>query len=270
MNNSHTDFNAKIYWESRLKENYGLQSVGFLGLGKHYNKWLYKVRHKVFFRVIKSLNLDFSTMDILDVGSGTGFYVEKWKQLGVRTVAGSDLTNIAVEKLKKRYPTDRFYQLDIGDTLTISSIQHQQYDIVSAFDVLYHIVDDNRYRKAIENIYNLVRPKGLFIISDNFLHNRAERGTHQVSRSLEDIERLLHATGFEIVSRIPMFILMNYPVDSNSNFRKLLWKAAILFPVVKSEVIGYPLGASLYPMELILTSVLKESPTTEVMVCRKS
>ena len=89
MNNSNSEFNPKIYWESMLKENYGLHGTGFYDLGKHYNNWLYKIKHKVFFKVTKSLNLDFSTIDILDVGSGTGFFVEKWKQLGVGTVAGS-------------------------------------------------------------------------------------------------------------------------------------------------------------------------------------
>jgi ribosomal protein L11 methylase PrmA len=46
---------------------------------------------------MKSMHIDFKNTDILDIGSGTGFYVGLWKELSVRSVVGTDITNIAVE-----------------------------------------------------------------------------------------------------------------------------------------------------------------------------
>ncbi len=65
----------EYYWENRLKENFGLHGAGYIGLGRSYNSWLYKVRRRVFVSRIKSMHLDFSDKQILDIGCGTGFYV---------------------------------------------------------------------------------------------------------------------------------------------------------------------------------------------------
>lgn len=166
--------------------------------------------------------------------------------------------------MKRKFPNDKFYQLDIGDKPAISL---RQYDIISCFDVLYLIVDDKHYCKSLENIYSLLRLQGFFIFSDNFVHEKPQRFTDQVSRSIEDIELILNRTGFQIVERLPEFVLMNYPVDSN-RLRGFLWLATML-PVHKNELFGFLLGGFMDPIELLLTSMLKESATTEIMICKK-
>jgi hypothetical protein len=88
-----------------------------------------------------------------------------------------------------------------------------------------------------------------------------------VDRSLMDIEQILYKTGFQIMNRVPEFVIMNNPVDAH-NLQSLFWLGMML-PVQKSEFIGSIYGAFLYPVEVFLTSLIKESPTTEIMVCRK-
>lgn len=260
-------FVPREYWENRLGKTFNLQGVGHSSLSKHYNNWLYKIKRAVFIRKIKSLGLDISNLNVLDVGCGVGFFIERWKELGVRNIVGADITKVAITNLRKKYPDVEFHQMDIGDN--IQSIPKSNYDVISAFDVLYHIVDDKKYENAINNIYSLVKPGGNFIWSDNFLHERSVRGIHQVDRSLDSIEELLHSAGFEIIERRPMFYLMNNPIDSRSIFRKLFWKTTSII-VSRSEFAGLVIGAFLYPLELIFTSLAKESPTTEIMICRKS
>jgi 2-polyprenyl-3-methyl-5-hydroxy-6-metoxy-1,4-benzoquinol methylase len=259
-------FVPKDYWENRLKKKFGLHGVGYLGLGKHYNNWLYKIKKAVFFRKLKSHRLDFANCNVLDVGCGTGFYIERWKDLGVRKIVAIDITNVAIENLRPKYPDVGFYQMDIG--ANVQSIPSFRFDAVSAFDVLYHIVDDKKYEKAMGNIYSLLKAGGLFIWSDNFLHDKTERSTHQVSRSLDSIEKLLIATGFQIIERRPMFYLMNAPIDTSNRLKKIFWRIVGL-SVSRSEFAGLVIGALLYPLELMLTSLAKESPTTEIMICKK-
>ena len=43
---------------------------------------MYKIRRQVVIREVRSLGVDCSHASILDVGSGTGFYLEIWKELG--------------------------------------------------------------------------------------------------------------------------------------------------------------------------------------------
>ncbi len=254
------------YWQSRLESNFGLEGVGYLGLGKPYNTWLYRVRQSVFSRILRSTNVNFSNTDVLDIGSGTGFYVERWKELGVRSITGVDITNVSVENLKRAFPSARFYQMDISDPLQV--LVPGQYGIVSAFDMLFHITDDSRYEAAIKNIFDLLQNGGIFFFSENFLHHKTERSSFQVNRSLAEIEDILNKTGFQIVDRVPMFVWMNFPVDTKSNLLRLLWRLMV-FPIKKVHLLGQLWGGILYPSELFLASHLSESPSTEMMICQK-
>jgi 2-polyprenyl-3-methyl-5-hydroxy-6-metoxy-1,4-benzoquinol methylase len=256
------------YWESRLRQNWGLHGVGHISYGVPYNRWLYKVRRNIFKREMARLGVDWKHSDVLDVGSGTGFWIDAWKGLGVHSITGSDVTQVAVDHLQVAYPDSRFTRLDISGGLE-SQRPGGPYNVVSAFDVLFHITNDTRFADAIANISRLLTPSGYFIFSDNFLHGHGVRGDHQVSRSLQEISDIVTKAGFQIIRRVPMFILMNAPVDISASWPLKFWRLAML-PVRAVPLLGSIYGALLYPLELQLTRFLRESPTTEMMVCRKS
>jgi SAM-dependent methyltransferase len=265
-------FRVRDYWESRLRQSYSLQGVGYQRLGTQYNKWMYRLRARVFQRVARGLGVDWSSARVLDVGSGTGFYVDQWHQLGVPKVTGVDITEVAVEQLRRKFPGDVFEQLDVGKPLPAHGSRltaHAGLDAVSAMDVLFHIVDDTEYAQAFRNIAALLEPGGWLIWSDNFLRHGTERVTHQVSRSLAESEAAVRQAGLEIVRRVPMFVVMNHPTDSRSRLARLAWTAMVA-PAALAEPLGWLVGATLYPLDLALTSVMRESPTTEIMVCRRS
>jgi hypothetical protein len=134
--------------------------------------------------------------------------------------------------------------------------------------VLFHIVDDDGYAAALRNLGRLVRPGGHVILSENFLHGVEQRGEHQVSRTLDETERLLVAADLIPRSRVPMFVLMNTPVDEPSGLRRKAWDV-IAAGAQRSSRSSAVLGAGLYPLELALVSTLREGPSTEVMVCRR-
>ena len=262
-----TEFNPRDYWEKRLLASLESDGVGYSGLGKNYNDWLYKVRRHVFFRKTTMIFQYFENLRVLDVGCGNGFYIERWKDLGVRKVVGIDITEIAVKTLSRKFPSDEFYQLDIGSN-EINQINNRKFDAISAFDVLFHIMDDARYEKAIINIYHLLNPDGLFLWSDNFLHDSPYRVTHQACRTLPFIESLLYKTGFEIVGRWPVFYFMNAPLDISCRLHRYFWKLITVL-VSRYENWSRIIGCFLYPIELIFINTVKEGPSTEFMICRK-
>jgi SAM-dependent methyltransferase len=266
-------FDNRRYWESRLREHYSLAGVGYLRLGRRYNEWMYRIRGEVFDRVVKATGnrqqaAGWSGARVLDVGSGTGFYVDRWLRLGA-DVTGLDLTEVAVEELTRCFPAARFVRSDIGGHLSEIPLVPGSFDAVSAFDVLFHIVDDADYERAFLNIAALLKPRGWFLWSDNFLRHPTERVTHQVSRSLEESTRAVEAAGFEVVERVPMFVLMNYPADTTSKLARLAWTAMVA-PAALGEPVGWTLGALLYQVERALVRAKRESPSTELMVCRLS
>jgi SAM-dependent methyltransferase len=259
-------FNAKDYWEARLGEHPGLSGVGNTSLGHSYIQWMYKVRRAIFLRLLASLRTDLRTAEVFDVGSGTGFYLELWKQLGVSRLTGCDLTEIAVARLRSALPWARILRLDIGETLPATEIG--SYDIVSAFDVLFHIVEEEPYERAIRNVCALLRPGGLLLFSDLLPRNAARRAEHVAFRPLGEVTTLLAKVGFDVVGRVPMFVVMEEPLDSMRQWYCFLWKLMI-YPVRRSAFAGFVIGGVLYPLELILTRVFRESPATEIVVCCK-
>lgn len=259
-------FDPKSYWETRLQEYPGLCGVGNTCLGRSYIQWLYKVRRAVFLRLLASLGRDFHAARVFDVGVGTGFYLELWKQVGVSRIAGCDLTEIAVARLESTLPWARILRLDIAETLPSSELEC--YDIVSAFDVLFHIVEEKRYEQAIRNLCALLRPGGLLLFSDLLPRNGAMRAEHLAFRPLEEVTAVVEKAGFEVVGRVPMFVVMEEPLDSTSPWYCFLWKL-MTYPVKHSELAGFLIGGMLYPLELILTKVCEESSTTEIVICYK-
>ena len=261
-------FDARAYWEGRLSEDWSLRTVGLRRLGARFNEWAYRVRREVFLRLAGEVVPDLSRARVLDVGSGTGFYLDRWRELGVAEVTGLDLTDAAIERLRERYPTLALVRADVGAPLSEApELEPGRYDVVSAMDVMFHIVDDEAYARALRNVHELLVPGGLFVWSDMFSHHSDERVEHRASRTLADIERQLDAAGFDVVRRSPMFVLMNDPDDTDSALPVWLWKAA--FGVVSlAEPLGAFAGWLLYPLELRLVRTRTESPTTEIMVCR--
>ncbi len=260
-----SDFEVKKYWENRLNKNFNLEGVGCLGLGEGFNKWLYLVRSVVFKSQVKKVIKDFINLSVLDVGCGTGFYLDQWKKLGVNNITGLDITEVAISGLKLKYPQNTFFEADISGDI---SKLNKKFDAVSAFDVLFHVVDDNGFEKAIQNINSLLVDKGIFIFSDNFIHGETIRGEHHVSRNIKFIENSLAKNGFEIISRAPMFVLMNYPVDNPNWLVKFIWKVEVKL-AQKNGLLFKILANKLYSLELLLVKIVKDSPTTEIMICRK-
>lgn len=258
-----TAFDPERYWSNRLEQTYSLAGVGWLGLSEPFNRWMYAVRRRVFKRALRR-RFDPSQARVLDVGSGTGFYIALWDELGVPDITGCDLTRVAVERLLDRFPGIRFEHLDIS----AASVELEgPFDAISAMDVLFHIVDDEGYRRALGNLRELLTLDGLLIFTEDLPHGEIKRHRHQASRSFEEVDALLREVGLEIVLRRPLFVLMNDPVDSRSALLTRMWSSVRV--LARSKTLGWLLGALLFPLELTLTRIVREGPATEIVICRR-
>ena len=107
-------FDPRDYWEARLTKHWDLHGVGFAGYGLRYNQWLYRVRRRVFLSQARALPLDLSRATVLDVGSGTGFWVGYWAGRGARRVDATDIASASVASLTARFPRARVMLNDIS------------------------------------------------------------------------------------------------------------------------------------------------------------
>lgn len=262
-----TAFDTKAYWEERLTRDYSLAGVGWLGLGRAFNHWMYAVRQRVFRRVVLATVPLAPGTRVLDVGSGTGFYLDAWRRLGVAAPEGSDFTETATTALRARLPTLRIHRLDIaGDP---SALPAGRFDAISAMDMLYHIVDEDGFRRALANLARMLSPGGRLVFSENLLAAGPIAGPHQVSRAEADVRAALGEAGLEIVTVQPMFVLLNTPVDARSRLLHTSW-SLLSRAANGSELLGFAAGATLFPLELALTRLVRRGPSTKIVVCRRT
>ena len=106
------------------------------------------------------------------------------------------------------------------------------------------------------------------MFSDLFVHGEPWRAPHQAIRSLDDVRRAVAAAGLREELRRPMLVLLNAPVDTRSRVLRASWWT-LRTAALRGETAGWLAGAAAYPLEVALARVLREGPSTELMVCRR-
>ncbi|MDX6606881.1 MAG: hypothetical protein QOD14_1421 [Solirubrobacterales bacterium] len=256
---------ALEWWEARHRDHRGFDAVGYAGAGEAYNAWLYRVRRRLFRRHVAPLAHPESS--VLDVASGTGFFLDLWREAGAQQVIGSDIAETAVRRLTASFPGMQVDRFDISGPP--AELPQAEFDLVSAFDVLFHLIDDGAYRRALANLALLVRPGGFLVISENFRREGPRRfASVQVNREQSEILEALGDAGFEVMERRPMFVLMNAPACGGGPLIHAWWRRVHELLITRPRA-GAVLGPALYPVELACLAMVKRAPSTELAICRR-
>lgn len=260
-------FDPRQYWETRHRSTPGLDGVGFLEL-QGYNDWMYRLRDRVFRRAIAPHASAVRGGAVLDVGSGTGFYLTRWAELEPARLVGSDLSQLACERLAAEFPSVDIRALDITEASDDELDALGPFDFVSMMDVLFHVVDDAKYRRAFRALRRLLAPDGRLIFTENFLRERRPTaGDWLTFRSEREIEAALRDAGLTLESKRPAFVLMNAPVDADHPALAAHWWGVRRLSA-RSRAVGQLLGGLTYPVERGLTRWLTRGPSTHIAVAR--
>ncbi len=142
---------------------------------------------------------------ILDIGSGTGELLKKFKDEGWDT-KGIEPDNDARSFAKNEY------SLDISDLDELEKLNNASFDVITMWHVLEHVPDPNQ---RIETVKRLLKPEGILVIavpnidSKDFLYYKKFWAGLDVPRHLyhfssNSISNLISKYGLKIVEEIPM------------------------------------------------------------------
>ena len=258
-------FDAGSYWKERLRRNFDLIGVGFRRRSVAYNRWVYRVRTEALNELFKRRAWPIEGKAVLDVGCGTGYFIDHWLSRGVGRVTGLDVTEVSVERLTSRFPNAEFVCADIAEPdVAIDGT----FDYVSIFDVLYHIVDDKRFEQAVQNLSRRCRPGTRVIITDLFGRSTTEVVKHVRNRSLDRYREVFSKNGFELCDIRPLFFTLMPP----SRFGgwpgywvgTLSWEV-LTFPA-RWEWSGGVMGRMLYGVDSGLSRRFEKGPSHHLTV----
>jgi SAM-dependent methyltransferase len=263
-------YDPAAYWPERLAEDDSLDSVGWRGLGRSYNRWLYRRRTAVFRHVARHYRFAQHPPAVLELGPGSGFYVDLWKKLGVRELTGIDVAPPAIARLRRRFPQYQFLSGDIGRPMALPP---HAFDVVTAFDVLFHITEEAAFEQALATIARALRPDGLALITDLFPWSQEIRLPHQVSRTAGRYHEALAAHGLRLERRWPVFVLMHpwsEPRSSAAQHSMRIWWGLVARAAGHIPGAGWPLGATLYAADSLLAPFAGDGPSTQLWAIRSS
>ena len=258
--------NPTDYWTRRHQAHDGLRSVGNIGCSEGYNRWLYRAKLSVFRREARRFLAQPGQASVLDIGSGRGSVLEQWQRLGCRRIVASDFAGPAVTGLRRRFPDLDVVELDIGKSLLPF---REEFDAVSAIDVLYHLMDETSFNQALRNVFRALRPGGVFIFSDVYPDaGDVTDGHHTVKRPWHHAKRCLTEAGFTIERRRPQYVLMENPGRAGNAVLRLTWRVVSKL-ASRGDLPGAAIGAALFPVELLATRLVRTGPGLEIFACRK-
>ncbi|HEX2078200.1 MAG TPA: class I SAM-dependent methyltransferase [Longimicrobium sp.] len=109
---------------------------------------------------------------LLDVGSGTGHWIDFMRQLfHVTEAVGVEITEQMCAFLREKYGPGggvTVLQADVAADGFGAEAVGGAVDYVTAVGVMFHVVDDARWRRAVANLAAALRPGGLMIVGDDF------------------------------------------------------------------------------------------------------
>jgi len=176
-----TAYKPKQYWRNRFsKYGFDLRGVGNCTLSHQENEAAYLEAREIFLSLCGWEGIDFSQVNALEIGTGAGFYTNIFLENGGQNYLGIDITDKLFPELKEKFPNFEFKKSDITKQRLTS-----QFDFIVMIDVTQHIVDDDKFSFAMQNIRSHLANDGVFITTSWLADKRTQPSSHVVFRPLD-------------------------------------------------------------------------------------
>jgi SAM-dependent methyltransferase len=259
------------FWQARLDtKSLDLDVVGHRALGQGYNEIIYQRRAEALRDAIVATGLSPERINVLDMGCGSGFYVSFWNGMGVKHLAGIDISPNSISRLSTQFPDYRFAQFNLKHASPTSEWL-SAFDCATLFDVLYHLTDDQEAANALKFAADCLMPGGRLFIFDQLSNKDYSLLTHVKFRGRSTFSKLVKDAGFVIETRIPLFGLLAPPVFGNK-FADLLISALYRIIGVFTKpfpTFGRVIGRGFYRVDRLLFKYNIAIPNHELFILRK-
>lgn len=110
-----------------------------------------------------------SRPEVLDLGSGAGHWIRFYRDVfAARRVVGADISRSCVEALRTSFSGQDQVEIICGDFSSPDFELGRRFDIVNAIGVVFHIVEDDAWRRALANLARHLSPDGYLVVGGQF------------------------------------------------------------------------------------------------------
>ncbi len=242
-------FVSQAYWEERLREMHDIRGTGHRQFSVAYNEAMYRVATARLQSALADAGVDLAGKRVLDIGSGFGYFVRQYLNWGASHVTGVDITRVSVEELRRAFPQHEFIEADISaPSVSIPA----EYDVVCAINVIFHIVDDDKFKRALENMCVRVKPGGHLILVDSFRDPLMFSTRHVHLRNLHYYETVLRDFVFQVRLIRPMYYLMGQSFVPVIGPRLLSWPPMLNFLEKLEDRLGHIYQRDWYFLKILI------------------
>lgn len=199
------------------------------------NNFTYKIILKILNNYLKP------TQDVLDIGCGAGtlsYYLAQ----KTHSVCGIDISELAIDKCNETKKSLDLKNIEFKVMNFPYEIPKKKYDLIICFEVIEHLQEDEL---ALEQIYSLLNPNGLLILSTPSLNAPLHRlgYTKEFDKKVGHLRRytenelvkMFRSAGFSILSVkktegiIRNFLFLNSVAGKAIRFIKFFLVDILLF-----------------------------------------
>ncbi len=173
-----------------------------------------EVLYPAYRQLIGDLKLIDEDTRILDVGSGSGRWVHFFtSHFRPKKLMGVDFAAASVRLLNRWYPSTPHTELkfDVCDITKPELDLCERFDLINIANVLFHIPENDRYVRAVQNLANHLAPGGR-IVTTEYLPRATMRTEWMLVRSRYEFEQIVHAAGLKIIDARAFCFFSNDPM----------------------------------------------------------
>lgn len=142
---------------------------------------------------------------VFDLGSGAGHWIDFYLDcFQASSVYGLDISKSCVARLRTKYSNVERVSIAQGDIAEASYRMDRKFDIVNAIGVVFHIVDDALWLRALGNMRDLLKDGGLIVVGGQFgmITRNVQFHSQDEFERLDDARAISGATEVRINKRI--------------------------------------------------------------------
>lgn len=196
----------KSYWEDRIDSLQRHRSIGNISYPESVNRYAKEAAKDPIEKALTEHDIDLRGQRVLDAGCGTGIYSEFYVEEGAQ-VTGFDVSSSAIEQVRERgIPGDFSVQ-----QLPEISYEDDTFDFTHCFSVLYHILDDEDWRRSLEQLHRVTKEDGHLLLRIEWTSEPDPPSDHYKQRSKENYRDVFDELGFEVRDSYSVTDVPRYP-----------------------------------------------------------